>query len=45
MSSMAKSQVFFLAIPPSGTHLHLHFGGENHGDGKNNDLFGSVVPL
>ena len=32
-SFMAKNHVF-LAIPPSGTHLHLHFDSENHGDGK-----------
>ena len=43
MCFMAKNQVF-LAIPLPGTHLHLHFDGENHSDGRNNDLFGSAVP-
>ena len=44
MSFMAKNHVF-LAIPPSGTHLHLHFDDEYHGDERNYDLFGSVVLL
>ena len=43
MSFMAKNHVF-LAILLSGTHFHLYFDSENHGDGRNNDLFGSVVP-
>ena len=43
-SLMAKNHVF-LANPQSGTHLHLHFDGENHGNRKNNNLFESVVPL
>ena len=41
---MGKNHVS-LAIPPTDTHLHLHFDGENHGDGRNNDIFGSMVPL
>ena len=42
VSFMGKNHVF-LAIPLSDTHLHLHFDNENHGDERNNDLFGSVV--
>ena len=42
VSFMAK-KYGFLAIPPSGTLLHLHFDGENHSNGRNNDLFGRVV--
>ena len=40
VSFMAKNYVF-LTIPPSGTHLHLHFDCENHGDERNNDHHGS----
>ena len=31
VSSLTKNHVF-LIIPPSGTHLHLHFDGENDAD-------------
>ena len=44
VSFMAKNHVF-LAISPSGTHLHLHFDSENHGDGRNNDFFWKCGPI
>ena len=44
MSFIAKNYDFF-SIFPFGTHLHLHFDSENHGDGRNNDFFWKCGPI